>query len=280
MAIQKTPIARLGRREMLLRAAALFAFKPAFAQNSTTLTATPSETEGPYWVDEQLNRADLALDPSDNSVQLGFPLVLNVTVAQIVDGAAVPIQGAVVDLWHCNALGVYSDTASQQTTGRKFLRGYQVSDSKGFVQYLTVYPGWYSGRTVHIHARVRIFAADQTTTTTNFTTQFFFDDNTTDQVFQLAPYNTRGARDTRNTADSIYNTPDCITAAASGAETNLNLTSDTTHAVGAFTILLDLSANAISCPSTGGGPGGGGPGGPRGGFAFVQGPAKLWTPRG
>src|SRR5215471_15665335 len=136
---------QLGRREMLLRAAALLALKPAFAQNATTLIATPSQTEGPYWVDEQLNRADLALDPSDNSVQLGFPLVLNVTVSQIVDGAAVPIPGAIVDIWHCNAVGVYSDTAAQQTTGRKFLRGYQASDAKGFVQYLTVYPGWYSG---------------------------------------------------------------------------------------------------------------------------------------
>jgi protocatechuate 3,4-dioxygenase beta subunit len=139
---------------MLLKAAALFALKPAFAQNTTTLTATPSETEGPYWVDEQRNRADLALDPSDNSVQLGFRLVLNVTVSQIVDSAAVPIQGALVDVWHCNATG--------------------------FVQYLTVYPGWYSGRTVHIHARVRILSADQSTTTTNFTTQFFFDDDITD----------------------------------------------------------------------------------------------------
>jgi len=286
MAIQKIPGARIGRREMLLRAAALFALKPAFAQNATTLTATPSETEGPYWVDEQLNRADLALDPSDNSVQLGFPLVLNVTVSQLVDGAAVPVPGAVVDLWHCNATGIYSDTAAQRTTGRKFLRGYQVSDAKGFVQYLTVYPGWYSGRAVHIHARVRLYGADQTTPTTNFTTQFFFDDNTTDQVHQLAPYNERGARDTRNSADSIYNTPDCITAATAGSETNLNLTSDTTHAVGAFNVLLDLSPNAVTCPGSGpgaGGPGGpgpggpGGPGGPRGGLAFIQGPGRLWT---
>jgi len=268
----------LGRRELLVRAAALFALKPAFARNATTLTATPSETEGPYWVEEQMNRADLALDPSDNSVQLGFPLVLNVTVSQIVDGAAVPVEGAVVDLWHCSATGVYSDVAAQQTVGRKFLRGLQISDAKGFVQYLTIYPGWYSGRAVHIHARVRLFSGDQTTT--NFTTQFFFDDSITDQVHQLAPYNTRGQRDTRNAADSIYNTPDCITAAAAGSETNLNLVSDATHAVGTFNIVLDLSANAVTCPSTGPG-GAGGPGGPppRGSLGFVRGPGRLWTVR-
>jgi protocatechuate 3,4-dioxygenase beta subunit len=247
---------------MIVRTAGMFALGRAFGQNSTTTVVTPTETEGPYWVDEMLNRADLALDPTDNSVQIGFPLVLNVTVSQLVDGALVPVPGAYVDVWHCNATGVYSDTAAQNTVGRKFLRGYQVSDDKGFVQYLTVYPGWYSGRTVHIHSRVRIFSGDQTTT--NFTTQFFFDDSITDQVFQLAPYNQRATRDTPNAADSIYNTLDCLTNVQSGKETGLSVASDSTHAVGTFNVVLDLSPTATHCSSAGpGGPGG--PGRPLGG---------------
>jgi protocatechuate 3,4-dioxygenase beta subunit len=242
----------------------MFIFGRALAQAATTVTATPTETEGPYWVDEFLNRADLALDPSDNSVQIGFPLVLNVIVSQLVDGVTVPVPGAYVDVWHCNASGVYSDVAAQNTVGKKFLRGYQVSDAKGFVQYLTVYPGWYSGRTVHIHSRVRIFHGDQVTT--NFTTQFFFDDSITDQVYLTVPYNQRNLRDTLNTADSIYGAADCITGAQSGAETGLTLATDSTHAVGTFNIVLDLSSTAVTCASSSGGPGAGGPptGGPGG----------------
>jgi hypothetical protein len=97
-------------------------------------------------------------------------------------------------------------------------------------------------------------------------------------VHQLAPYNDRGARDTRNAADSIYNTPDCMTAAAVSPETNLNLISDATHAVGSFNVLLDLSANATTCsPAGGGADGPGSPRGPRGGLVFAPGPAKMWT---
>jgi protocatechuate 3,4-dioxygenase beta subunit len=260
----------ISRRQLIIRTVGAFAlagFKDgpcsrAFAQNSTTATVTPQETEGPYWVDEQLNRADLALDSTDNSVQIGFPLVLNVTISQLLDGALVPVPGAVVDVWHCNAEGVYSDTAAQNTVGRKFLRGYQVSDAKGFVQYLTVYPGWYSGRTVHIHSRVRLLSGDQTTT--NFTTQFFFDDAITDQVYLTAPYNQRRTRDTLNSADSIYSTKDCLTGVADGVETNLTLAADSTHAVGSFNVVLDLSPGAATCGIAGGGPGGPGGPGPRG----------------
>ena len=260
----------ISRRQLIIRTAGAFAlagfkdgpYNRALAQNSTTVTVTPQETEGPYWVDEQLNRADLALDPTDNSVQIGFPLVLNVTVSQLLDGAAAPLPGAYVDVWHCNAAGVYSDTAAQNTVGRKFLRGYQVSDAKGFVQYLTVYPGWYSGRTVHIHARVRLFTGDQVTT--NFATQFFFDDSITDQVFQTAPYNQRRVRDTLNAADSIYTTADCLTSVQDGVETGLTLATDTTHAVGTFNVVLDLSPTATTCAPAGGGPGGPGGPGPRG----------------
>lgn len=120
----KTTSTRPVDRRTVVRSAGMLALigltglplRKVLAQSATTLTPTPSETEGPYWVDEKLNRADLALDPTDSSVQIGFPLVLNVTVSQLVDGALQPVPNAYVDLWHCSASGIYSDTAAQNTT--------------------------------------------------------------------------------------------------------------------------------------------------------------------
>lgn len=106
---------------------------------------------------------------------------------------------------------------------------------------------------------MRIFTGDQATT--NFATQFFFDDSITDLVYQLAPYNQRPARDTRNAADSIYNGADCLTNQAVGSEAALALASDSAHAVGTFNVILDLSPNAVTCSTADGG-GVGGPGGP------------------
>ena len=250
-------------------------FSRALAQTASTVVATPQQTEGPYWVDERLNRQDLLVDPTDNSVQQGLPLVLIVTVSQLVNGVSTPVSGGFVDIWHCNAQGVYSDEQVQGSQGRKFLRGYQATDDAGAVRFLTIYPGWYSGRTVHIHSRVRIFSGDQTTT--NFTTQFFFDDAITDQVYQLGPYAQRPSRDTLNVADSIYNTADCVTSKSNGSETMLQLSADSTHAVGRFDIILDLSSSsgcAVDNPGSGG-PGGGPGGPPRPGSSGVAGLARV-----
>ena len=172
----------------------------AFAQNS--LVATPSLTEGPYFVDERLNRSDIRVDPTDNSTQEGFPLLLRIVVSKIDNDTISPLTGAYVDVWHCNALGVYSDVQAQGTVGKKFLRGYQVTNRHGEVRFRTIYPGWYSGRTVHIHVKVRLFVGSQETY--EFTTQFFFNDAITDEVFELAPYNQRGPRNTLNSADGIF----------------------------------------------------------------------------
>jgi protocatechuate 3,4-dioxygenase beta subunit len=101
-----------------------------------------------------------------------------------------------VDIWHCDAFGVYSDAVDPgfNTVGQKFLHGYQITDNNGSVELTTIYPGWYAGRTVHIHFKVRLFAG--TTQTYSFTSQLYFDDTFTDQVFATqAPYNTRGAHD-------------------------------------------------------------------------------------
>jgi protocatechuate 3,4-dioxygenase beta subunit len=85
------------------------------------------------------------------------------------------------------------------------LRGYQVTDASGAVRFTTIYPGWYRGRAVHVHFKVRLYAGTQTTY--EFTSQFFFDEAITDAVHAQAPYNAKGARDTRNLNDGIFRQP-------------------------------------------------------------------------
>jgi protocatechuate 3,4-dioxygenase beta subunit len=174
---------------------------PTPAEAATTCSLTPSKTEGPYWVDERLNRSDIRVDPSDGSVQAGIPLTLTIDVYREDDNCT-PEQGAIVDIWHANASGLYSDEAVEGTSGRKYLRGYQVTDADGAVKFVTVFPGWYRGRTIHIHVRVRTFSGSATTY--DFTTQLFFAESVNDAVLATGAYDTRGARDTTNASDNVY----------------------------------------------------------------------------
>ena len=231
----------------------------AWAQKAGSAILTPEETEGPFWIEEKLKRADIRLDPTTKLMQKGLPLTLNIKVSQVNKGVISPLSGAIVDLWHCNATGQYSDV--QDTKGQKFLRGYQVTDNKGQVQFTTIYPGWYQGRTVHIHARVRTVAGAKTTH--DFTTQFFFDDAVSTHVYKQAPYTANPDRNMFNQNDGIYNSPAQAGKAtrASGELLMLKLVEDSRHAIGTFDMLLDV-AN-LPAQSRGGGPGGpGGFGGP------------------
>ncbi len=163
----------------------------------------PEQTEGPYFVDEKINRSDIRSDPSDGSVKDGLPLQLTFRVSRVNDSCA-PLQGATVDVWHCDALGVYSDATdpSFNTVGKKFLRGYQVTDANGSAQFTTIYPGWYQGRTVHIHFKIRTNSG--TGSTYDFTSQLFFDDAITDKVHAQEPYASKGQRTLRNDGDNIF----------------------------------------------------------------------------
>lgn len=180
---------------------------PDAPASGTTCVLDPNVTKGPYWVDEKLDRSDVRSDTNNvasPNPRPGLPLELAITVYAYSGGSCTPLADAQVDIWHCDATGLYSDTAANGTVGQNFLRGYQVTDAGGAATFTTIYPGWYSGRTVHIHVKVRIFDAGQNTTT-EATTQLFFDDSVTDGVFSTAaPYSTRLTRDTRNAADSIY----------------------------------------------------------------------------
>ncbi len=170
------------------------------ASDACVLTA--ALTEGPYFVDEMLNRSDIRADPVTGIISAGVPLALTFNVSRVEGTACTPLTGAYLDVWHCDAAGVYSDVTGAGT-GHRFLRGYQVTDASGVAQFTSVYPGWYPGRAVHVHFKLRMFAG--TSRTYEFTSQFFFDETLTDAVHAQSPYSAKGTRDTRNTRDGIYN---------------------------------------------------------------------------
>lgn len=214
------PVGRvLSRREMLALlgggGAALIAGlslpRIASAQTATPLstpTATalpacvvrPELTEGPYFVDGQLNRMDIRVDPSDGSIKEGVPLRLIYRVQDVTGGVCAPLAGAQVDVWHCDADGVYSGVSDPgfDTSGQYWLRGYQVTDESGIAEFMTIVPGWYSGRAVHIHFKIRTEAGYE------FTSQFFFDPTVIEQIYALEPYAENGLPDMPNERDGIY----------------------------------------------------------------------------
>lgn len=178
--------------------------RPFAAEPAGMCVATPEQTEGPYFVDEKLNRSDIRSDPVDGSVREGTPLALNLVIATVGGGRCTPLPGAMIDIWHCDVAGAYSDTRDSQfdTRGRKFLRGYQIADANGSVRFTTIYPGWYEGRAVHIHFKVRGTTAQKRGY--EFTSQFYFDDAFSDRVFTREPYVKRGRRAVRNERDGLF----------------------------------------------------------------------------
>lgn len=171
----------------------------------STCVVTPKQTEGPYFVDEHLNRADIRIDPSDGSVKAGVPLTLGLRISSINRAGCTPLRGAIVDIWHCDAAGVYSDVTDQSSNaaGKKFLRGYQITNANGEVQFTTIYPGWYPGRTVHIHFKIR--AKSRSGQHYAFASQLYFNDAITDRVYAHQPYASRGERTLKNDGDGIFN---------------------------------------------------------------------------
>jgi protocatechuate 3,4-dioxygenase beta subunit len=168
-------------------------------------TLTPETDEGPYWVDQRLERSDVV------DGQPGVPLTLRIEVYEQ-DPALTPYPGAVVDIWQANALGLYSDQREQpggDTGGQTFLRGFQVTGADGAVRFETIYPGWYPERTLHVHVRVRAVSAGEVTYT--FTTQTFFEEELNAAVLAETPYNERPDRDTTNAEDGIF-LPELIAA--------------------------------------------------------------------
>lgn len=195
----------------------------------------PQQTEGPYFAEDRLNRSDIRSDPTNGSMSAGVPLSLILHVSRIDGSACKPLEGAIVDLWQCDALGVYSDfqdfNGLFDTRGKKFLRGFQTTDAAGKAKFMTIYPGWYPGRTVHIHFKIRTDPAGQKGS--EFTSQLYFDDLVTDQVYTQAPYNTRGQRRQRNERDGIFQ--------SGGKDLMLQVTKDAQGYVGKFDIGLRVA---------------------------------------
>ncbi|MGE0024179.1 MAG: intradiol ring-cleavage dioxygenase [Hyphomicrobium sp.] len=185
----------------------------AFLTDTATTTATPASTpvtaaanvcrmtprmvEGPFYFDPDLDRVDIT------EGRPGVPLKLHLQVA---DGATcLPIEGARVDVWHCDATGQYSgydrqgDDGSTSTKGEKFLRGTQTTGATGEVTFDTIYPGWYRGRTTHIHFKILLGGKAM------LTGQMYFPDALSEYIFtNIAPYAERQAkRDTLNSTDFI-----------------------------------------------------------------------------
>ncbi|HZW89803.1 MAG TPA: hypothetical protein VFF12_12050 [Myxococcaceae bacterium] len=200
---------RLDRRQalaLLARGGALLVVGCAGDPESPACVFSPTLTAGPYWRGDALHRSDLRWDSQPTSAEEprpGVALALTIRVSALAEEECHPLRGAQVDLWQCDAQGIYSGLPERGTAGRDFLRGFQVTDRAGLVQFLTVYPGWYPGRTVHIHAKVRTFDPFGEVTT-EVSTQLFFDDAVTDGVLATEAYAGRGPRDTRNATDAIF----------------------------------------------------------------------------
>lgn len=172
----------------------------AIASALPSCVVVPELTEGPYYVDERLDRSDIRVDTSTGQPVDGAPLRIDWVVSQVDGNACVPLEGVLVDVWHCDALGVYSDVAG--AVGHDFLRGYQHTDANGSATIQTIYPGWYSGRAVHIHFKIRTDPAEAAGF--EFTSQLFFDDDLSRQVFATGIYASKGAQDVPNDRDGIY----------------------------------------------------------------------------
>ena len=150
---------------------------------------TPEMTEGPYYISGEKLRRDVTNGKPGTRLDLAL---------KVVDASSCrPIRGATVDIWHCDASGVYSGFGAG-ASNRTFLRGKQKTDAHGVARFKTIYPGWYPGRAVHIHVKVHVRG------NVVHTGQLFFSDAVTDAAYRKAPYNKRPNRDPRNSGDSIF----------------------------------------------------------------------------
>jgi protocatechuate 3,4-dioxygenase beta subunit len=192
---------RITRRGTLLRFGGLVAAalgieaRPAsagpagVASGTVKCVLTPEQTEGPYYIANEKVRRNITEGKRGSSLALR---------ATVVDASTCrPIKGASVDIWHCDASGVYSGFG-QGSSNRTFLRGLQRTNASGLAVLKTIYPGWYPGRTVHIHVKVHLGG------NIVHTGQLYFPDTLTDKVYRKAPYSTRSGRTTRNANDSVF----------------------------------------------------------------------------
>ncbi|WP_406158812.1 intradiol ring-cleavage dioxygenase [Streptomyces sp. NBC_00882] len=179
------------------------------------MTLMSSVTEGPYYLDGALVRKDITEGKS------GVPLTLRLTVVDATDGCT-PVKGAAVEIWHCDAWGYYSGYTTANPGGsapaesedgstandNTYLRGYQIANANGVVKFETIFPGWYTPRTCHIHVKVHTGGEKEDGTyeggTVNYTGQLFFDDTIAEEIFALEPYSRHSGSYTALDDDMVY----------------------------------------------------------------------------
>ncbi|MEO6397004.1 MAG: intradiol ring-cleavage dioxygenase [Tepidiformaceae bacterium] len=211
----------------------------ASATKLPTCVVSPELSEGPYFVEQKLNRSDIRSDPASGATSAGVPLLLAFKVSGVTGAGCSALAAAVVDVWHCDAAGVYSDATDRSfnTKGKQFLRGSQITDSAGQVKFTTIFPGWYQGRAVHIHFKVR--AANSAGKSYEFTSQLFFEEAQIDEIFANAPYIAKGQGRTKNAADGIFN--------QGGKTLTLPLTKSGNGYAGTFEIGVNLACRHDRC---------------------------------
>jgi protocatechuate 3,4-dioxygenase beta subunit len=201
-------------------------------------TVSPEGEEGPYFVDDSGNgfaRSDIRSNLDGSSVQDGIPLKLSISVFDSENSCAA-MANVQVDIWHCNASGVYSAEEVESTSGETWLRGYQLTDSNGLVTFVTIIPGWYAGRTTHIHLRLRSSYDSTSTGGTNTNQLFFPQDVITTISTTISPYSAEGTNPTTNATDHVY-------AGEVSGETLLTLSGDTSSGYTAtFNVNLPVTA--------------------------------------
>jgi protocatechuate 3,4-dioxygenase beta subunit len=236
----------LTRRELvaLLGMSSIAALaEPLAGQGPTAVpgcVVQPEQTEGPYFVDKMLNRRDVRVDPTTKAAKEGLPLRLTFNVSQITsDGKCAALPGAQVDVWQCDVAGVYSgvNDPNFKTLGQNFLRGYQLTDANGMANFQTIYPGWYPGRAVHIHFKIRTTPA--AAKGHEFTSQVYFDEAFTDRVFAREPYSKRSGQRVKNEGDSIFQKQH-------GRQLILPVTESKEGYAGTFSLALNLGRPASS----------------------------------
>lgn len=168
------------------------------AARACTLTA--EQEQGPFYVALHRVRHDIVDD------QAGLPLLLRITIVST--RTCKPLRHAAVDIWEANGHGVYSDESSEHTLGSTYLRGVQFTDKHGQVTFQTIYPGHYSGRTTHIHAKVHIHSRDANGALTGghvaHTGQMFPPDAVNAEVYKLSPYDTETAAIVTHAEDRVW----------------------------------------------------------------------------
>lgn len=235
---------------------------------------TTEATEGPYYLDVGLIREDVTEGKS------GTPLTLRVNVVDAVecgdgDGA---IGDAAVEIWHCDAWGYYSGFVTNSPGGdgptedgvgdeNTFLRGVQVTDDEGNVEFTTIVPGWYLPRTAHVHVKVHLGGTVEDTHyeggETVHTGQFFFPDDVIARLYQSEPYSAHTGEYTALDDDTVY-TGDGATGGLLSLE-QVSADDPSAGLIGSITVGVDPEhvSDGGGGPD-GEGPGGDGPGGPPG----------------